>query len=120
MHFFHRSLKPGTTLPFLQMKVTETGVELASTKQNMNKNFDSGPFAIDCISYGVQDLVYTRVFAMIVVRDAVPSSPGGNEAANSMANYRNPFECYAFVCDSRSVCIKDNSVCNFYLSYNFH
>lgn len=45
---------------------------------------------IDAISYGVQDLVYTRVFAMIVVRD-------------EQLRNQNPFEVHAFVCDSRAM-----------------
>ena len=49
--------------------MTEKGVSIESTKQNLNMDYDSGPFPIDSISYGVQDLVYTRVFAMIVVRE---------------------------------------------------
>jgi hypothetical protein len=36
--------------------------------RNLNPNFEAGLFPIDTISYGVQDLVYTRVFAMIIVR----------------------------------------------------
>ncbi|CAH1403353.1 unnamed protein product [Nezara viridula] len=40
------------------------------------------------ISYGVQDLVYTRVFCMIIVRD--------------VGDTRNPFECHGFVCESRT------------------
>ena len=46
-------------------------------------------YAIDTISYGVQDLVYTRVFAMIIVKD------------NYSVKDENPFEVHAFVCDSR-------------------
>lgn len=57
--------------------------------QNQNQNFEPGLYPIESISYGVQDLVYTRVFAMIVVRD------GGNMLD------KHPFLCHAFVCDSR-------------------
>lgn len=46
-------------------------------------------FPIESISYGVQDLVYTRVFAMIIVKEVADQS---NESV---------FECHAFVCDSR-------------------
>lgn len=46
-------------------------------------------FTIDTISYGVQDLLYTRVFAMIVVKE------------NYNIKDPNPFEVHAFVCDSR-------------------
>ena len=52
----------------------------------------------DTISYGVQDLVYTRVFAMIVVRPR--PEPRTKEAAKETAD-QNPFQCLAFVCDSR-------------------
>lgn len=43
---------------------------------------------IDCISYGVQDLVYTRVFCCVLV--SRPDTPGP------------PFRCHAFVCESRA------------------
>lgn len=46
-------------------------------------------YSIDTVSYGVQDLVYTRVFSMIVVRQG----EGDAEA--------HPFQCHGFVCDSR-------------------
>ena len=52
----------------------------------------------DTISYGVQDLVYTRVFAMIVVRPR--PEPRAKDAAKETAD-QNPFQCLAFVCDSR-------------------
>lgn len=45
-------------------------------------------FPVDVISYGVQDLVYTRVFSMIIVTD------------ESLENGI-PFVCHSFVCDSR-------------------
>lgn len=45
---------------------------------------------METISYGVQDVVYTKVFCMIVVKE--------EEIKNGSA----PFECHAFVCDSRS------------------
>lgn len=49
---------------------------------------------IDSISYGVQDLVYTRVFAMIVVKE---------EQQNAKSAEQHPFEVHAFVCDSRAM-----------------
>ena len=51
---FVRNLKPGTPLPFLQLEVNDCGVNLRAAKQNLNPEFDSGPFPIDIISYGVQ------------------------------------------------------------------
>lgn len=73
--------------------------------QNINPNYPNGKFAIESISYGVQDLVYTRVFAMIVVR----TDKGQSEVKLSqLVNQTNgaggtalPFRCHAFVCDSR-------------------
>lgn len=46
-------------------------------------------FRVDTISYGVQDLVYTRVFSMIVVTEADLKEGS-------------PFMCHAFVCESRN------------------
>ena len=42
-------------------------------------------------------MIYTRVFSMIVVRDTTitPSILRGNQPCT-------PFECYAYVCDSRA------------------
>ncbi|KAK4296111.1 hypothetical protein Pmani_031373 [Petrolisthes manimaculis] len=85
-----KELKAGDTLPFLKMTVSEKGVNIAEMPQNVNKNFEGGFYNIDVISYGVQDLVYTRVFAMIVVKE---------EAASLKTHH--PFQCHAFVCDSR-------------------
>ncbi|KAG8190560.1 hypothetical protein JTE90_014040 [Oedothorax gibbosus] len=82
-----RSLQPGVTLPYLRLEVSDKGVHLSAMPQNQNQKFEAGLYPIESISYGVQDLVYTRVFAMIVVRDS------GTE--------KNPFLCHAFVCDSR-------------------
>ncbi|RZF33619.1 hypothetical protein LSTR_LSTR006997 [Laodelphax striatellus] len=45
---------------------------------------------IDTISYGVQDLVYTRVFSMIIVRDI-----------SDVRIEQHPFECHAFMCESK-------------------
>jgi len=42
----------------------------------------------------LKDLIYTRVFSMIVVRDTAIS------ATSAVAGVT-PFECYAYVCDSR-------------------
>ena len=101
-NFPSRSLKAGSSLPFLQMHVSEKGVKIAATPQNMNPDFEPGPFAIDAISYGVQDLVYTRVFAMIVVRDATDPAPArGAVTPSGNSRGHHPFECFAYVCDSR-------------------
>ncbi|KAL0267818.1 UNVERIFIED_CONTAM: hypothetical protein PYX00_009972 [Menopon gallinae] len=49
-------------------------------------------YPIDNISYGVQDLVYTRVFSMIEVTDA----------SNRFGPARVPFVCHSFVCESHN------------------
>ncbi|XP_030566870.1 uncharacterized protein LOC115766926 isoform X1 [Drosophila novamexicana] len=84
-----KNLPPNKVLPNCELKVSTTGVqlEIISPKASIN----NWSYPIDTISYGVQDLVYTRVFAMIVVKDE--SSP-------------HPFEVHAFVCDSRAMARK--------------
>ncbi|KAK2720698.1 uncharacterized protein LOC136036501 [Artemia franciscana] len=89
-----KSLKPGQQLPHIQLKVSEEGVVLSDLPQNVNKNFTAGLYPIDIVSYGVQDVVYTRVFAMIVVTETAASGA-------ALRDGRFPFECHAFVCDSR-------------------
>lgn len=69
----------------LTISLTGVSVETTSTKADTNK----WNYAIDSISYGVQDLVYTRVFSMIIVKE------------NYSIKDDNPFEVHAFVCDSR-------------------
>ncbi|XP_045609926.1 low density lipoprotein receptor adapter protein 1 isoform X2 [Procambarus clarkii] len=85
-----KEMKAGETLPFLKLTVSDKGVDITDMPQNVNKDFEGGFYNIDVISYGVQDLVYTRVFAMIVVR----------EESGSIKT-QHPFQCHAFVCDSR-------------------
>ena len=63
-----RGLGPGAPLPYLQLSVSHRGVVLTQHKTNTCPTQDCGLYPIDTISYGVQDLVYTRVFAMIVSR----------------------------------------------------
>ncbi|EDV95574.1 uncharacterized protein LOC6558966 [Drosophila grimshawi] len=84
-----KQLPPNRVLPNCDLKVSTAGVqlEILSPKASIN----NWSYPIDTISYGVQDLVYTRVFAMIVVKD--DSSP-------------HPFEVHAFVCDSRAMARK--------------
>ena len=47
-------MKLGATLPYLQLDVSERGVEVSAAPENDNPRFEPGPYAIDCISYGVQ------------------------------------------------------------------
>lgn len=84
-----KGLKTGDMLPFLKLEVSLAGVTISEMPQNTNRNYISGLIPIETISYGVQDLVYTRVFAMIVVSEfKYPAE-------------RHPFECHGFVCGSR-------------------
>lgn len=84
-----RSLPAGTILPFIKLVVSKDGVGLLPLGKKRHDGGISKKFSIDTISYGVQDLVYTRVFSMIVVRDV-----GQNHGIS-------PFECHGFVCESR-------------------
>ena len=49
-----KALKPGTALPFLQFKVGIEGVTVSEMQANTNKDFESGFYPVDIISYGVQ------------------------------------------------------------------
>ncbi|XP_050434600.1 uncharacterized protein LOC126841885 [Adelges cooleyi] len=69
--------------PQVELRISQEGCEIIGEK---SKTF----YPIHTVSYGVQDLVYTRVFCMIVVKD-------------SMSADRKPFDCVAFVCESRNV-----------------
>ena len=117
------------SLPLLKLEVTESGITIGPMPQNNNPDFPNGKFPIEAISYGVQDLVYTRVFAMIVVRSGLISEDGQNQeaqesvqkqgirladiqkAASGAGGVSNngeplPFRCHAFVCDSRQTARK--------------
>lgn len=71
------------------MQTFSTSPKLYMYRPSLTRTFHCRFFPIESISYGVQDLVYTRVFAMIVVKEIPDRS---NESV---------FECHAFVCDSR-------------------
>lgn len=83
--------KPGLGLPSLTLTISEDGIRVAPTLASHQRGLkvQSGLFPIQSVSYGVQDLVYTRVFAMITVRDT-----------NNILEHH-PFRCHAYVCDSR-------------------
>ncbi|XP_012274187.1 uncharacterized protein LOC105696349 [Orussus abietinus] len=85
-----RSLPTGTILPFIKLVVSPQGVALLPLGKR--PSLDSGlsrMYTIENISYGVQDLVYTRVFSMIVVR------------GTGKCRETSPFECHGFVCESK-------------------
>ncbi|GAB6025952.1 hypothetical protein CHUAL_011921 [Chamberlinius hualienensis] len=82
---------PGTSLSSLTLTISEDGIRVTPTLASHQRGIkvQSGLFPIQSVSYGVQDLVYTRVFAMITVRDT-----------NNILEHH-PFRCHAYVCDSR-------------------
>lgn len=87
-----KNLPPNRTLPFCNLIVKTDGVyveTMPSGSASSSSTLSSLRWPIDAISYGVQDLVYTRVFAMIVVKD-------------DQVRTDQPFEVHAFVCDSRA------------------
>ncbi|XP_014665426.1 PREDICTED: uncharacterized protein LOC106807569 [Priapulus caudatus] len=80
-------------LPALQLQVSKYGIHTSVVVGSDGVSVGDGDSdaiglrPIDTISYGVQDVKYSRVFAMIVVRgDAFPDPD---------------FECHAYVCESR-------------------
>jgi hypothetical protein len=83
-----KNLKAGTVLPIVRLLVSKEGVSVAPAQKKVEEISKFHP--IDTISYGVQDLVYTRVFSMIIVKE-IGELKG-----------QHPFECHAFVCESRN------------------
>lgn len=83
-----RNLPANKVLPLCNLTVSLNGVSIETTAGQSvpQKNWH---YAIDTISYGVQDLVYTRVFAMIIVKEDYSIKDD------------HLFEVHAFVCDSR-------------------
>lgn len=80
--------EPGVTLPLLRLTILKEGIKIEDALAGGCEQF----YPIETISYGVQDLVYTRVFAMIIVRDVMNNASGDSG---------HPFICHAFVCESR-------------------
>ncbi|XP_050558537.1 uncharacterized protein LOC118279871 [Spodoptera frugiperda] len=88
-----KALPPGQALPIVKLMIALDGVHLEPVSHGTKTDeFDqmSVFFNIESISYGVQDLVYTRVFSMIIVKDTAD------------VKGLNPFECHGFVCESRN------------------
>lgn len=84
-----KALPTNTMLPLIKLVVSQQGVALLPLDKRKQDANLSRMYPIETISYGVQDLVYTRVFSMIVVRET--------------KNFRriSPFECHGFVCESK-------------------
>lgn len=97
-----KNLSPGEILPLVKVQISTKGITL--TQQNSKGIKTESEFSIETISYGVQDLIYTRVFSMIVVYE--------NDTKNSFTmsqkefEKQHPFECHAFVCESRNAARK--------------
>uniref|UniRef100_A0A182IUP9 Uncharacterized protein n=1 Tax=Anopheles atroparvus TaxID=41427 RepID=A0A182IUP9_ANOAO len=83
-----KNLPPNRILPFCNLTVSLDGVKIESITSKLTSVSN---FTIDTISYGVQDLVYTRVFAMIVVKE------------NYNLKEKNPFDVHAFVAMARKL-----------------
>ncbi|XP_066262396.1 uncharacterized protein [Euwallacea similis] len=81
-----KDLPPGTILPIVNISITEDGFTFTEVMGKVPG--PSKKFSVEVISYGVQDLVYTRVFSMIIVEDDTLKS-------------ESPFICHSFVCDSK-------------------
>lgn len=84
-----KNLGPGEILPFVTIEVSKDGLSFKQLKNKTDENNAPIVFTVDTISYGVQDLVYTRVFSMIVVKE--------DNLKDGV-----PFICHAFVCESRN------------------
>lgn len=83
-----KQLDSNQTLPFVKVVVSKDSLSFKPLGQKKDKNTET-KFKVDVISYGVQDIIYTRVFSMIVVKEG--------DLKEGI-----PFTCHAFVCDSRS------------------
>lgn len=84
-----KTTRPEIILPLMKLIVYHEGIIILPISDEKPEIPTTKTFSIETISYGVQDVVYTKIFSMIVVRDNVKS--------------RNisPFECHGFVCKSK-------------------
>lgn len=55
-------------MPMVSIEISPDGFSFSEVIGNGSKGATT-KFSVDVISYGVQDLVYTRVFSMIIVAD---------------------------------------------------
>ena len=79
-------MKSHEDLALVQLHVSRRGLYLAPHPRNRAADFSPCLVPIEFISYGVQDNVYSRVFAFIVVKE--------------MSSEEKVLECHAYVCDS--------------------
>lgn len=74
-------------LPLLILHVSPKGIHVREHKANKSSNKPArGLVPIEFISYGVQDIKYTRVFSFILVRE--------------ISSRNKQLECHSYVCDS--------------------
>ncbi|XP_059619997.1 uncharacterized protein LOC132263979 [Phlebotomus argentipes] len=85
-----KEMAPGKILPICNLTVTLDAIIL-ETIPNKITEYRKWVHNVDTISYGVQDIVYSRVFSIILVNEE---------------SVRSPFEVEAFVCDSRAMARK--------------
>ncbi|XP_064469132.1 uncharacterized protein LOC135383712 [Ornithodoros turicata] len=77
-------------VPMLKLEVNDKAVTVAELRARPDKAAWTMAFPIECISYGVQDVTYTKVVAMIVVKEC-PTA----------LQQDHPFKCHVFVCESK-------------------
>uniref|UniRef100_A0A1L8DN84 Putative low density lipoprotein receptor adaptor protein 1 n=1 Tax=Nyssomyia neivai TaxID=330878 RepID=A0A1L8DN84_9DIPT len=85
-----KEMSPGKVLPICNLTVTLDAIVI-ETIPNKITEYRKWVHNVDTISYGVQDIVYSRVFSIILVNEE---------------SVRSPFEVEAFVCDSRAMARK--------------
>ncbi|KAL3287689.1 hypothetical protein HHI36_002156 [Cryptolaemus montrouzieri] len=83
-----RQLPPDIILPRVSLEVTKNGLSYVDITKK-TKQAESVKFGVNEISYGVQDLIYTRIFSMIVVTD-------------KSLDEGLTFICHSFACDSNN------------------
>ena len=76
----------GDDVPLVHMEVSKSGINVEPHPKNRGKKFEPGLIPIEFISYGVQDVQFSRIFAFIVVKE--------------MSSESRKMECHAYVCDS--------------------
>ncbi|XP_029825452.1 uncharacterized protein LOC8043591 [Ixodes scapularis] len=107
-----KNAKLATLMPMVKLEVSDKGVTLvelsavrggggtgvvvssgANNRSPGKQSSVSCVFPIESISYGVQDVSYSKVVAMIVVR----------ESPSALQQHEHPFRCHAFVCESKAI-----------------
>ncbi|KAL1513493.1 hypothetical protein ABEB36_002897 [Hypothenemus hampei] len=83
-----KNLLKDQILPVVNVTISNNGFSFSPIGPSDKSHSSTINFSVEVISYGVQDLVYTRVFSMIIVAD---------ESLKSDI----PFICHSFVCDSK-------------------